>query len=131
MTTRSQIRTAAKAAVSGAYAGEIITKRSNDARDNTEYLRIYIDSGETETNVQAELTTAQLIIEYNKSDSDSDDDLDTVMIAVHQDFMGNFASQISSAGSTDGVGFQWVGFEYGDEQESAFSSLAYTYQLQY
>lgn len=128
MTTRKQIRDAAKAAIATVYAGHIYTGRSIDVRDDREFMHVYLTGGDISKEVQVTFQEATLVVEYNK-DVD-DDDLDLVIDAAHGALLANFLSKLALEGDTDGVQILPVNFEYGLE-ESQFSSVAYRYQITY
>lgn len=131
MTTRKQIRDAAYAAIDGSYKKNIYKKRMIDARDEAEFVQIYLESGESEESIQTELAEAVLSITYYKQGVTSDDDLDSVMDVIHAAFQANFYAKAVVEGITSGINYEYTGFAYGDEEQSQHSTLKYTYIISY
>lgn len=134
---RKAIRDAVKLALESVYFGTIYTSRRVDTRDHNEFVRIYLQSGEMEYNGLDNPTSADLVVAFHKKpDADTsygpavdpqvtDDELDAVADLLF-DEMGeaDIAPNLIR-------GITPVGFEYGEEQEQEFESIALLFNVQY
>lgn len=122
---RKQIRDEIKAVIESVYNGVVITSRVYDVRDETEYVSVYFESGETEWDGLNNFTTATIVVSYFFSELVSDDDLDVVADSI------NSALEIADIAPNLMRGFLPDGFEYLSEQESAFSGISLRYKITY
>jgi hypothetical protein len=133
MLTRKNIRDAVKAALAKApFTGAIFTVRRVDVREGTpEYVKVYLNDAEiVQEDGLGQFTHAELVIEYNKSGTPSDDDLDTVADALNAALFANIESELAGLGLSI-TGLIPTGWTYADDEEKAFSSIEQTYTVVY
>lgn len=115
---RKVLRDGIKAAIDGVHANvEIFTKRQVDARGLSEYINVYFDEGDISQLQLDQQTSAEILVGYHTANYISDDDLDEKGDALY--------AAIKAADIAPDVlrGMLPSGFSYGEESESAFTSL--------
>lgn len=116
---RKAIRDALETHIRTIFQGTIGKTRNFDAKNENEYINIFMDDGEVVREGLDEPTHATVVIEYGVSQENAqiptDDDLDTVMDAVK--------SLISDTDFQDVArGVLYEGFDYPDSEDS-FSKI--------
>lgn len=121
--SRESIRQAFKTAVESVFSGQVFTSRLNDLRETTEYVTIYIESGEISPNFSGFETTSDINIKYAKQNA-SDEELDQTM----EDMITAILS--SSAVQREAGNIVFSRFEYDDESDDIVS-ITYTATIIY
>lgn len=124
MSKRADIRVKARALLAQVYAQDIEISRNIDARDKTEFISLYLASGQQTSDGMTTEHTAQLIIGINKQNA-SDDQLDTIGDLLE--------TAMESSPTLNGAvyGFEYEGFEYGSDDSSGFQQLFLKYNIFY
>lgn len=122
---RKAIRDAVKQVLEGIYAGDVFSSRYVDGRDLSEYVNVYFNEGQVDTETLVFATSAELVVGFHTKDYVSDDQLDEQADTLYQ--------AIGDADIAPNVlrGINPAGFEYGDEQESAFTSIYLQFTVYY
>lgn len=125
MRSRKEVREAIAEVISTVYAGKIFTSRYFDARDLTDYISVYFDSGELEHGFNGYyMTTAEVIVSVHGQQF-SDDDLDEVAEEIERAIN---AETVFKAGIT---GILLEGFAYEQDERDGAQTINLRYNVQY
>lgn len=122
---RKRIRDEIKSVIESVYDGDVIAARTYEARDVSEFVSVYFESGDVEWDGLKSFTTAVIVISYFLSELLSDDELDEVADLI------NGALDVADIAPNLVQGFVPEGFEYLLEKESAFSGISLRYKITY
>jgi hypothetical protein len=122
---RKTIRDAVAAVISAVVTCPVFTSRNTDARDETEFVTAFFESGEIEYDGLAESTTAQLSVVYRTEAVVDDDAIDVVADAIHA------ALVVADIAPSVAQGFFPIGWEYSADKERAFSGINLRYTVIY
>lgn len=134
---RQIIRNAIKQALEAVYSGPIYTTRRVDTRGLDEFVRIYLKIGEIDYEGLDNPTTASLVVVYHKKPEADNSFGPAVDRQVTDEELDVVADALSDQlGESDIVpdlvrGIVPTGFEYGEEQEQEFESIALLFTIHY
>lgn len=120
--SRKQIRDQIKTQLATSYTGTIFTGRKIDARDQTEFVNVFLADGVTEEDTVLRQTESTLVIGVHKQNA-TDDQLDTIGDLLE----AAIATDISLGGLV--AGLVYTGFEYGEDERNGFDQLYLKYTV--
>lgn len=123
MQTRKLIRDQIKTQLATQYAGKIFTGRSFDARSNTEFVNVFLASGDIDGEGMATTEQSLCVIGIHKQ-LGTDDELD----ALGEQLEVGLAQDLSLNGLVSGL--TYAGYAYGDG-ENGLSQLFLKFNLTY
>lgn len=122
---RKRFRDQIKALIQANYKGAVYTSRVTDARDLNEFVTVRMTAGEYESEGFELTKKANLQVVIYKRESQSDDQLDEIADQIED--------ALADESSLDESIHLLVpsGYEYQDDEESAFSALALNFTITY
>lgn len=125
MPSREDVRQMIVAAVETGYSGTVIAGRAIDARAITEFVNVFLESGEVEHGFGASsITTAEVSIGIHKQGA-TDADLDTIGDSITGAIYSDSALRVGL------VGMMQTGFSYETGDNDGVNSLILKFEIKY